>query len=95
MFLKSYNLIRVTKLYNFKKYNVIANNYIHNQSYIHLDNKYNKLQEQNKNNENLIKDLNSKIVQLESKNNKLQEQNKIISLELHQKTIFYNLNLYK
>lgn len=91
--LKNINYI-VSKNISFK--------FIHNQSYIHLNKKYtqikldydNLLQIQ-KDNKKLIKELHTKLVQLEFQNNTLLEKNKNLSLELHQKTIFYNLNLYK
>lgn len=82
--------------------NKILNKSIHNQSYINLNtkyrnlvNNYNNLSKIKKNNEILIKDLQTKIVQLESKNNNLLEQNKYLNSELIQKTRFYNFNVYK
>lgn len=80
--------------------------YIHNQSYIILNNKYNTLlflhDKINSTNINTIKDLKNKLIDLENINTQLQlqnktliNQNKILSQELQEKTRFYNLYYYK
>lgn len=80
----------------FKKINnKISYRSIHNQSYINLEKKYNKLLNDNNIYKNKIAILNKNILNLTCINNKLQENNKLLLEEYNNKLKFYNLNFFK
>jgi hypothetical protein len=69
--------------------------YIHNHSYVLLNNKYNDIKNKNKEYQLLITNLNNKINTLEKNLSNLNNKNKLLEEELLEKTRFYNLNIYK
>lgn len=70
------------------------NSKIHNQSYIYLNDKYEKLQKKNNNLHIKLKNQNDLILKLKTDNNKLLDNNQELKNQLLQKERFINLNLY-
>ena len=79
---------------NLNKFKILKRN-IHNQSYIVLNNQFNKLSQTNKDYKFLIKNLNNKINTLQLENLNLINKNKQLEKELLEKTRFFNLYNYK
>lgn len=87
----NYNSIRklqIQPISLFKKY-------IHNQSYIVLNNQFKEISDKNKDYKFIIKKLNNKINTLQLDNLKLINKNKQLEKELLEKTRFFNLYCYK
>lgn len=70
------------------------NKNIHNQSYIYLNEQYEKLQKKNNQLNSELKNQNDLILKLKKDNNKLLDTNQELTNQLLQKERFINLNLY-